>query len=97
MKKQAKVHHFVIYNYQGKPMQSGLVVPYRLTVSALVRRFFQVAIDEGFNLAKITEIEFLVDGRTVLGASDGNMLRPPSPLAAKSQRSIPIAKREKLS
>jgi len=74
MKKPSSFHHFILFNYRGKLHQSGVVTFYRMTVTAMARQFFRIVIDEGFNLAQITDIEFFIDGRTVLGASDGPLL-----------------------
>jgi hypothetical protein len=68
--KKAKIYHCIMFNYCDVTYQADLYSRYRLTVSAMAKRFFQIVIDEGYNLSQITDVEFLIGGDSVLGCSD---------------------------
>lgn len=73
MKKE--IQHFIMFNYHGQCFTTSFSSPYPLTLTAMVKRFFLLAIDEGRSLAEMTDIEFVIGKYGVLGATDGIMLR----------------------
>lgn len=68
------IPHVIAYTYRGRRYLVEFTSPYRLTLSAMVKRFFQVVIDDGRQLAEVLHVQIMIGGEPSLGASDGAFL-----------------------
>jgi hypothetical protein len=63
-----------MFNHQDQTFTLDFFMPYKMTSTAMAKRFFRSVIDDGRNLSEITNVEFIIGEEDICGASDALFL-----------------------